>query len=211
MAWLPEAEAERGGHWGRDRRKEDRERGRAFLVLVTLVMASSSSTVEADAAGAGANSMRRPHAGQLSKFTNVVKGWQPRWFVLDPESGRLEYFLPKSEGGLGDKLTSHHSSSGSAFAHGPGKSRGAQHLAGAVVLPSDEDSQTFNVNFASGESFKLRGANARERQLWVDRVRAVVQLHDAAIAQNNPPLSHAAASILRHHEQTMPPTPPGAR
>ena len=30
---------------------------------------------------------------QLSKFTNVVKGWQYRWFVLEPEAGRLEYHL----------------------------------------------------------------------------------------------------------------------
>ena len=31
--------------------------------------------------------------GQLSKFTNLVKGWQNRWFVLDAESGNLAYFL----------------------------------------------------------------------------------------------------------------------
>jgi hypothetical protein len=31
--------------------------------------------------------------GQLYKYTNVMKGWQFRWFVLDPETGVLEYFL----------------------------------------------------------------------------------------------------------------------
>ncbi len=31
--------------------------------------------------------------GQLSKFTNLMKGWQNRWFVLDPEQGTLAYFL----------------------------------------------------------------------------------------------------------------------
>lgn len=31
--------------------------------------------------------------GQLSKFTNLVKGWQFRWFVLDPDSGTLTYYL----------------------------------------------------------------------------------------------------------------------
>jgi hypothetical protein len=36
-----------------------------------------------------------------------------------------------------------------------GKCRGSQHLAGAVVLPSEEDSQTFTVNFATGEIFKV--------------------------------------------------------
>ena len=30
--------------------------------------------------------------GQLSKYTNFAKGWQYRWFVLDSESGMLEYF-----------------------------------------------------------------------------------------------------------------------
>ena len=25
--------------------------------------------------------------GQLNKFTNVVKGWQYRWFVLEPAAG----------------------------------------------------------------------------------------------------------------------------
>ena len=39
------------------------------------------------------NDLRRRFEGQLNKFTNVVKGWQYRWFILDPESGRLEYYL----------------------------------------------------------------------------------------------------------------------
>lgn len=30
--------------------------------------------------------------GQLLKYTNVMKGWQTRWFLLDPDSGMLEYF-----------------------------------------------------------------------------------------------------------------------
>jgi len=41
-----------------------------------------------------------------------------------------------------------------------GKCRGSQHLAGAVVLPSEEDSQTFTVNFVTGEIFKV-GVNIR--------------------------------------------------
>ncbi len=32
-------------------------------------------------------------------------------------------------------------------------------------MPSDEDSQTFTVNFASGETYKLRAENAKERQV----------------------------------------------
>ncbi|KAK3790351.1 hypothetical protein RRG08_008053 [Elysia crispata] len=33
-----------------------------------------------------------PMEGQILKFTNVMKGFQYRWFVLDPDSGMLEYF-----------------------------------------------------------------------------------------------------------------------
>lgn len=31
--------------------------------------------------------------GQLYKYTNVVKGWQHRWFILDPIKGTLSYYL----------------------------------------------------------------------------------------------------------------------
>lgn len=98
---------------------------------------------------------RQSFEGTLNKFTNVVKGWQYRRFVLDPESGHIEYYLLEDRNG---------------------KSRGTQHLAGTVVIPSDEDSQTFVVNFATGESYKLRAQNVRERQIWVDRIRAVAQV-----------------------------------
>ncbi|KAH6942003.1 hypothetical protein HPB50_027142 [Hyalomma asiaticum] len=37
--------------------------------------------------------MRQPLEGQLYKYTNVVKGWQYRWFVLNPDIGMLEYYM----------------------------------------------------------------------------------------------------------------------
>jgi len=128
------------------------------------------------------NDLRRRFEGQLSKFTNVVKGWQFRWFVLDPESGRLEYYLLEERNG---------------------RCRGSQYLAGSVVIPSDEDSQTFSVNFASGEIYKVRATHARERQIWVDRVRACAHMHNEALASNHPP-----PLPIREY---MPPTPPGSR
>lgn len=30
--------------------------------------------------------------GPLSKWTNVMKGWQYRWFVLDYNAGLLSYY-----------------------------------------------------------------------------------------------------------------------
>jgi len=135
----------------------------------SLTMASelsSSSSAAGDATTSEVN-LRRPYCGQLSKFTNVVKGWQYRWFVLDGEAGRLDYYLND------DKIG------------GQKKSRGSQYLAGALVLPSDEDSTTFGVNFASGESFKLRAANVKERQMWVDRIRAAAQKHEGQNVANS--------------------------
>ncbi len=117
------------------------------------------------------------YEGQLNKFTNVVKGWQYRWFVLTPETGQLDYYL-MDEGIIG-------------------KLRGRQYVAGTVVIPSDEDSQTFHVNFSSGESYKLRAANVRDRQVWVDRIRAVAHRHDNALAKD----SHQAI----HKEYVTPP------
>ena len=35
---------------------------------------------------------RQPLEGLLYKYTNVMKGWQYRWFVLNPDVGRLEYY-----------------------------------------------------------------------------------------------------------------------
>lgn len=43
------------------------------------------------------------------------------------------------------------------------------------MSPSEEDSQTFTVNGANGEIYKLRGQDAKERQYWVSRLRREVE------------------------------------
>ncbi|PIK45146.1 putative cytochrome P450 [Apostichopus japonicus] len=93
--------------------------------------------------------------GQLSKYTNVVKGWQFRWFVLDPQCGTLEYYMTS------DVKTQ--------------KVRGGVNLGGAVISPSEEDEQAFMVGAANGDVYRLRAHDARERQKWVSRLRAVVE------------------------------------
>lgn len=37
--------------------------------------------------------------GPLSKWTNLMKGWQYRWFVLDYNAGLLSYYTVNMEGG----------------------------------------------------------------------------------------------------------------
>ncbi|EEC00803.1 cytochrome P450, putative, partial [Ixodes scapularis] len=106
---------------------------------------------------------RQPLEGQLFKYTNVVKGWQYRWFVLNPDIGMFEYYML-------DELKK-------------GRPRGAVHLAGAVISPSDEDGQMFTVSAACGEVYKLRGHDAKERQFWINRLRKVAEDHTKTIAQ----------------------------
>lgn len=158
-------------------------------------MAAASTPAAAAGPSTEASDLRHQvFEGQLNKFTNVVRGWQYRWFVVRPETGMLDYHLMEEPSVLTPK------ESGSLKVSG--KCRGSQHLAGCIVVPSDEDSLTFNAIFASGETYKLRASNVRERQVWVDRLRAVAQLHEKAIAHTHPPVAHS---------HSPPPPPPGVK
>lgn len=117
---------------------------------------------------------RQHLSGQLYKYTNVVKGFQIRYFVVDPQSGLLNYYL--CENGEEKEITS-------------GTPRGQIDLRGAIVSPSDEDSRTFTINCASGELLKLKAVDARSRQIWIDGLRGVVECH----MQGMPPKEHIAA------------------
>ena len=63
------------------------------------------------------------------------------------------------------------------------RTRGCIHLAAAVISPSDEDSNTFSVISTNGDMYKLCAVDARSRQEWVNRLRAVSEMHTTAIAQ----------------------------
>lgn len=43
-------------------------------------------------------------AGTLYKYTNVVKGWQYRYFMVDELTGFLNYYVTESSKALGDLL-----------------------------------------------------------------------------------------------------------
>ncbi|KAK4470208.1 hypothetical protein MN116_005784 [Schistosoma mekongi] len=109
--------------------------------------------------------LRKRTEGQLLKFTNVMKGYQYRWFVIDPDSGRMEYYEKED----------HKRSL---------KPRGALNLIYASICPSDEDSQTFYINAANGDLLKLKATDSKERQYWVDRLRAVAEYHSEKAEQH---------------------------
>ncbi|XP_038606464.1 oxysterol-binding protein-related protein 11 [Tachyglossus aculeatus] len=122
--------------------------------------------------------------GYLMKYTNLVTGWQFRFFVLNNEAGLLEYFVNEQSRAQ--------------------KPRGSLQLAGAVVSPSDEDSHTFAVNAASGEHYKLRATDAKERQHWVSRLQVSTQHHTEAIGKNNPPLKSRSFSLASPGDGSSP-------
>nr|XP_023673478.1 oxysterol-binding protein-related protein 10-like isoform X3 [Paramormyrops kingsleyae] len=95
--------------------------------------------------------------GLLRKYTNLVQGWQHRYFVLDTDCGQLHYFV--SEPGEGQKP------------------RGSLPLPGATVCPSEEAPHTFTVVSAAGEFYRLRAANAREQHFWMNHLLASTRWH----------------------------------
>ncbi|XP_030644889.1 oxysterol-binding protein-related protein 10 [Chanos chanos] len=101
--------------------------------------------------------------GVLSKYTNLIQGWQNRYFVLDPDLGHLQYYV--NEQGKSQKP------------------RGSLPLIGASVAMSDEAPHMFVVSSANGELFKLRAADAKEQQLWVNQLQACARRHSDSSAK----------------------------
>ncbi|KAM7384489.1 hypothetical protein PAMA_011712 [Pampus argenteus] len=106
---------------------------------------------------------KRQLEGVLSKYTNLIQGWQNRYFVLDPELGQLQYFV--NEQGKSQKP------------------RGSLPLIGASVTPSDEAPHMFIVNSVNGELYKLRATDAKEQQFWISQLQACARRHSDSSAK----------------------------
>ncbi|RTG87516.1 oxysterol-binding protein-related protein 9/10/11 [Schistosoma bovis] len=132
------------------------------------------------------NHLRKRTEGQLLKFTNVMKGYQYRWFVIDPDSGRIEYYENNSVSVTTTVFSFCNIKYFPTYFMIPFqkedhkrslKPRGALSLIYASICPSDEDSQTFFINAANA-------IDAKERQYWVDRLRAVAEYHSEKAEQH---------------------------
>lgn len=97
-------------------------------------------------------------------------GWQYRWFTVDPQTGTLSYYICENN--------TEDATPPNIVGNTP---RWQEHLAGAVVCPSDEDSRTFTIGTANGDTLKLRANNARARQEWVDALRNIAECHTQVI------------------------------
>lgn len=71
--------------------------------------------------------------------------------------------------------------------------RGCSYLAGCQIIPSEEDSQTFTVNAACGAVYKLKASDAKNRQIWVNKLRLAAQMQESKA--HSPTVSMSASSM----------------
>nr|XP_018903713.1 PREDICTED: oxysterol-binding protein-related protein 9 [Bemisia tabaci] len=95
--------------------------------------------------------------GSLSKWTNVMKGWQFRWFVLDDNAGLLSYYTSR------EKMMR-------------GVRRGCVRLKGAVIGIDLEDDSTFTITVDS-KTFHFQARDAEEREKWIRCLEDTILRH----------------------------------
>ncbi|KRZ08440.1 Oxysterol-binding protein-related protein 9, partial [Trichinella pseudospiralis] len=95
--------------------------------------------------------------GPLSKWTNVIEGWQFRLFVLDETAGTLSYYTSQ------DKMKK-------------GQVRGCVRLKGAVVGIDDEDDCTFTIT-VDQKMFHFQAKDYEERDRWILALEKTIQEH----------------------------------
>ncbi|XP_065834944.1 oxysterol-binding protein-related protein 9-like isoform X2 [Oscarella lobularis] len=95
--------------------------------------------------------------GPLSKWTNVVQGWQYRWFVLDRDSGLLSYYTSK------EKMMK-------------GSRRGCLRLRGAIIGIDDEDDSTFTIS-CDHKTFHFQARDTQERDEWIASLEEAISHH----------------------------------
>lgn len=95
--------------------------------------------------------------GPLSKWTNVMKGWQYRWFVLDDNAGLLSYYTSR------DKMMR-------------GSRRGCVRLCSAIIGIDDEDNSTFTIT-VDQKIFHFQARDSEEREQWVSALEDTIARH----------------------------------
>ncbi|CAG9804550.1 unnamed protein product [Chironomus riparius] len=85
--------------------------------------------------------------GSLFKWINMVKGWQTRWFVLEPEISLLSYYTSR------EKMMK-------------GVRRGCVRLRGAIIGIDDQDVNTFTIT-VDHKTFHFQAKDGEEREKWV--------------------------------------------
>lgn len=95
--------------------------------------------------------------GPLSKWTNVMKGWQYRWFVLDDNAGLLSYYTSREKMMRGSR-------------------RGCVRLCSAIIGIDDEDDSTFTIT-VDQKIFHFQARDRDEREQWVSSLEDTITRH----------------------------------
>ncbi|CAL8259698.1 unnamed protein product [Boreogadus saida] len=111
--------------------------------------------------------------GVLRKYTNLLQGWQNRYFVLNQERSHLLYFLNES-------------------CRSQRPPRGSLPLLGASVVSCEEFPYMFTVSSINGDVYKLRASDAQEQRLWMTQL----QLCSRRISDTNDKLCQQAYSLV---------------
>uniref|UniRef100_A0A8D0U0V0 Oxysterol-binding protein n=2 Tax=Sus scrofa TaxID=9823 RepID=A0A8D0U0V0_PIG len=112
----------------------------------------------------------------LGEKTDALSFSLHRYFVLDFEAGILQYFV--------NEQSKHQ------------KPRGALSLSGAIVSLSDEAPHMLVVYSANGEMYKLRAADAKEKQFWVTQLRACAKYHMETNSKTTPSSRSRSLTLL---------------
>lgn len=97
--------------------------------------------------------------GPLSKWTNMVQGWQCRWFVLDQNLGLLSYYTSKQKMKLGVR-------------------RGCIRLLQANLGLDDEDQNIFTItDLSNDKTFHFQTKDSDERNFWLKHLEESIQIH----------------------------------
>ncbi|XP_019735599.1 oxysterol-binding protein-related protein 10 isoform X3 [Hippocampus comes] len=108
--------------------------------------------------GAGSSPQQQHLEGVLRKYTNLLQGWQNRYFVLDPEVSRLDYY--RNEHNKSQRPP-----------------RGSLSLLGARVVSAGDFPYMFVIQSPTGEAYKLRASNAAEQELWMTKLQLCSRYH----------------------------------
>jgi hypothetical protein len=98
--------------------------------------------------------------GPLNKWTNLIQGWQFRWFVLDQQNAILAYYTSKENISKGER-------------------RGCIRLKDAHVGYDNEDDITFTIT-VHDKTFHLQARNLDEREKWVSKIEKTIRLHSSS-------------------------------
>ncbi|CAI5439059.1 unnamed protein product [Caenorhabditis angaria] len=115
--------------------------------------------------------------GPLSKWTNMVHGWQYRWFKL--ENDALLYYTSR------EKMAK-------------GQQRGQIRLNGALVGIDGENNSLFTIT-VDGKTFHMQGRDVRERNQWVRILENAIRTSNG---YNTNKVTNSAAIVQHFRQQT---------